>query len=154
MLKNLIKIFLLSVCFIACKDKLKTQERDQAIVGLEEKCYGRLEKQEIVKTVLNVKNIRSYLHLEVEERNPIRILNEEFLLELNSFNFNSVVKVVFVDSIPKDDRNLTLRIDLDSCSSSSGTFFFFSPLENAEVNGIIKQKYSSWIVEVKSDIEF
>lgn len=112
------------------------------------------QKIEIINSILNVQNINSYLHLELTERHPIKLIKSDFTENLESFNFHNIGKVQIVDSIPWKETNLTLKILIDSCTQKTGKFIFYSPIENAEVNGTITQKDSIWEIEVLHDIEF
>ena len=77
-----------------------------------------------------------------------------FISDLSTFNLSHGVKVEIVDSIPKKETNLILSIKLDSCEWKKGSFYFYSPIENAEVNGEIIYKDTSFTIKVIKDIEF
>jgi hypothetical protein len=157
MIGRLLVLPLVLLVLFSCKDSQnssKINSRSQPI-SLKKECLNTDEKVAIIKSILSTKNINSYLHLELAERNPIRLIKNDFTGKLDSFYLNlEENKVIFVDSIPIIDTNLLLRVEMDSCTSNKGNFVFYSPIENAEVNGNLKFEDSIWAAIVLKDIEF
>ncbi|MFX0555932.1 hypothetical protein ACOCEA_04000 [Maribacter sp. CXY002] len=121
----------------------------------QDKCFDRIEKISLINEILKTKNIQTYLHLDIEERNPVRIIKNEFFFELDSFLIDNRGYVKIVDSLPYSKLKLQLEIDpMDSCYFSKGNYVFYSPIENAEVKGVIELKDSVWVTSVIQDIEF
>lgn len=149
--KYLLMLFLLVT---ACKEKTRLDKKNLELSNEKNECLTRERKENIVSEILNTDNIRNYLHLELKERHPVRLVKKGFVSNLQSFNLNSGVKVEMVDSIPEENNKLILSIDLDSCNWKKGSFFFYSPLENVEVSGKLIYKDTSFFVKVIKDIEF
>ena len=137
----------LSFCLtiLCCKQETKTVRNAQC---------SKEQRIDIINSILNTKNVKSYLHLDLIERHPIKIIRSGFTSDITSFNFGENGIVEIVDSIPSQKSNLTLKVLIDSCNQKSGRFMFYSPIENAEVNGTITQKDSIWEIAVLHDIEF
>lgn len=139
--------------FISCKKEQKNNSELEK--NNLDKCFNRIEKINLINEILKNENIQTYLHLDIEERNPVRIIKNDFFFELDSFLIDNYRYVKIVDSLPYNKLKLQLEINpTDSCQFSRGNFIFYSPIENAEVNGDIELKDSVWTISVIRDIEF
>ena len=102
MSSNFIKITFIIILLIACKDKsyssINPNEKTKVEANL---CLDKKEKEELIKKILTLKNIKSYLHTELEERRPIRLVKESFTTNLDSFDLDFKTKIIIVDSIPR-----------------------------------------------------
>ncbi|MDC6390861.1 hypothetical protein PP182_19405 [Maribacter sp. PR1] len=147
-------ILLFVVClFFSCKKEQKNNSELEK--NNLDKCFNRIEKINLINEILKTENIQTYLHLDIEERNPVRIIKNDFFFELDSFLIDNYRYVKIVDSLPYNKLKLQLEINpTDSCQFSRGNFIFYSPIENAEVNGDIELKDSVWTISVIRDIEF
>ncbi|MEZ4968909.1 MAG: hypothetical protein R2814_04470 [Flavobacteriaceae bacterium] len=151
-MKNIV-LFLGFLFFMACKEKQKAD--NEVNKSKQDSCFEQVEKINIIKEILKTENIQTYLHQEIKEGNPIRIIKNDFFIGIDSFALETNRYVKIVDSLPKNNLNLRLEIlSEDTCRFDLGKYMFYSPIENAEVNGNIKLSDSVWVVTVNQDIEF
>ncbi|SDQ11914.1 hypothetical protein [Flagellimonas zhangzhouensis] len=152
--KSSLYLLLFSLSLMACREKSSNDLKNGAISNGKKECLTKEKKEAVVSEILYTDNIQRYLHLELAERLPIRLVKNGFISDLSTFNLSQGVKVEIVDSIPKKETNLILSIKLDSCEWKKGSFYFYSPIENSEVNGEIIYKDTSFTIKVIKDIEF
>ncbi|WP_047246764.1 hypothetical protein [Maribacter thermophilus] len=154
-MKNILTLAIFFLCLNLFSCKKGQKNNSELEKNNRDKCFNRIEKVNLINEILKTDNIQTYLHLDIEERNPVRIIKNDFLIELDSFLLDKHRYVKIVDSLPYSKLKLQLEIyPMDSCRFSKGNFVFYSPIENAEVNGNIELKDSVWVISVIQDIEF
>ena len=106
----------------------------------------------VLSSILKSKNVNDYL--ELDERRPINLIRSKYTNNIDYFMYQDSIIVNIVDSLPINKTKLTLKVDMDSCNQKKSNFMFYSPIENAEVNGLLIKKDKKWLTKINSDIEF
>lgn len=114
-------------------------------------CFSKSEKEKLVEAILNNEKVRDYLHLDVKERNPVKLKSNEFVKEDLSVEINDHKVVITSQTNLKD--LVTLRLKKVLCEEKKVFFSVFFNFENASIEGEALRK-KTWEVVVKKEVEF
>ena len=116
-----------------------------------EVCFSKSEKEDLIEAILKNKTVKNYLHLEIEDRNPIKLKANEIITEELDIKINNH-KVIITNNT--DINHLVLlKFREIFCDQKKANFSIFFKIEGANIMGEV-QKNENWEVVVKKEVEF
>ena len=94
----------------------------------------------------------NYLHLEISERNPIKLKENKLITkELNVFINNN--RVLITDDASIKDL-ITLKFSLVNCKKNEIKFSIYFKIENALIEGEAKKlNENNWMINLTKEVE-
>lgn len=109
-------------------------------------CLSDNDKILLLIEILNNSDVNKFLHLNLIERMPIKVISNEYFNNKVDYIFNKE-KVLFVSDYEKYPDALVIEYSKIDCANSKIDFGFFSKIEGTDILGKIrKTKEGKWEV--------
>jgi len=139
----LLIFFLLST---NCVEKINKKDQKSTVKQLD--CLSKRDKIKILNSILSHQDVYKFLHINLPERMPIKILSNDYFNDSLTFEYKQE-KVLFVKNYEKYNDALSIELSEINCSNNIVKFGFFSKIEGADILGIVKKNnQEQWITSI------
>ncbi len=137
----------LTVTILGCKrsvSKLESPKDTYDFNPVETKCLDKNDKEKLLESIFETEEFQMFLHPEIKERLPIRLVKNEFITS-DLVIFSNGQKVQLVDSLilPIGTQHRVKLIKKD-CNRGIVEYSIFYPIEGVVISGSAQKKGDSW----------
>lgn len=137
----MIFFLLLQLALLSCGDSGKKEDTNPLQKSTSQPCLDIQEKTEALESILATEDFQIFLHPEIADRLPVRIMKTDFITnDLKIISNGQPVEVV--DSATELVHRI--RIDTSGCEEKLLRFSIFYPVESAHIAGFAKKEENAW----------
>lgn len=149
-MKKFFKYLAIVLVFAMCKQPTNSKQKIvlEAEMPVQKDCFDKSTKETILTAILRTETFQEFLHPELEERLPVRLVKSDFITDDLQILSNAQ-KVGFRDSLglPKASVHRITIKNVD-CENKTLEYSIFYPIEGVIIGGYVEKKNGEWTANV------
>ncbi|MBC2839730.1 hypothetical protein [Robiginitalea sp. SC105] len=139
-MRNLPYLYILLLILIGCKENSSNNNVNN---------QQDIDHAEIVQLILNAPILQQWLHGEVPERLPLKILKSSFINDsLTVYKFGYTVRIVDSTTIAREEIKDAIILKINRLEKDTLNFSIYHQIEGAHVWGRVIPSKQGWMLEV------
>ena len=141
MLRSLVASSLLISIFLGCKEtSAPVKDNPESQIKNQSPDF-----EEAIQLILDVPDFQMWLHGEIQERVPLKLLINDFIkIEYDLYKFGEQVRIIDSATIKSEQINDAIRIRLLDTEKDTVRFSLYHQIEGATMEGRLYRRSNQW----------